>query len=164
MSPVSHRPQLLSCMRQSPVYEIRKTAAFAIGNLVKAHRENAEKLAAAGGVVQLVATLNDLEDDELSKKVFSALANMEDVALGVILRRVARLCTRLQRSCATQSSPSAAAAGSDTGGKANRLNGAGASGSEDMDVLTSQLSACHVYDRTCLVPCPSLCTVLEYCL
>jgi hypothetical protein len=79
----------------SPVYEIRKTAAFCIGNLVKNHRGNAEALGAAGGVAQLAAVLNDVEDDELSKRAFSALVQMEDVSLSVILGRVATLVRRL---------------------------------------------------------------------
>eukprot|EP00743_Colponemidia_sp_Colp-15_P007363 GILK01007950.1.p1 GENE.GILK01007950.1~~GILK01007950.1.p1 ORF type:complete len:768 (-),score=169.92 GILK01007950.1:144-2447(-) len=65
----------------SPVYDTRKTACFCLSNLVKSHKGNAEKLVLAGGVERLVEVLNDEEDDELSKKAFQTLSNMEDRAV-----------------------------------------------------------------------------------
>ena len=54
----------------SPSFDIRKAAIFCLDNLVTSHRQNAQLLADAGGVLNLVALLNDDEDDEISKKSF----------------------------------------------------------------------------------------------
>ena len=45
------------------------SAAFCVGNLVKGNPEAAAQVADSGGVVALMNLLNDVDDDELSKKV-----------------------------------------------------------------------------------------------
>ena len=49
-------------------HDIRKSAAFCTGNLVKNCRRNALLVSASSGVVALMNLLNDEDDDELSKK------------------------------------------------------------------------------------------------
>ena len=60
--------------------ELRKVAVFCLGNLIKGHNENALALDKAGGVVRLISVLNDEYEDELSKKAFLCLSNMESLA------------------------------------------------------------------------------------
>jgi len=73
-------PRVLAYLRH-PGHDVRKTAAFCIGNCVKGCRTNAEVVAAEGGIMTLVALLNDEEDDELSKKVRQVLVFVCAVAL-----------------------------------------------------------------------------------
>ena len=75
----------------SDLFDVRKAAVFCLDNLVTSHRENSKLLANAGGVLSLVALLNDDEDDEVSKKAFRTLTSMSDIAMSVILSHVAAL-------------------------------------------------------------------------
>ena len=74
----------------SPSFDIRKAAIFCLDNLVTSHRQNAKLLADAGGVLNLVALLNDDEDDEISKS-FPNVDKHGDIAMAVILGHVAAL-------------------------------------------------------------------------
>ena len=73
------------------LFDVRKAAVFCLDNLVSAHRNNCQLLADAGGVLSLVALLNDDDEDEISKKAFKTLSSMSDIALSVILRHIAAL-------------------------------------------------------------------------
>ena len=83
---LDHRgiPVLLS-LAQHPLYDVRKTAVFCIGNVVRGSeapeasaggdvagrgRSAAEEVVAAGGIMVLISLLNDEEEDELSKRVW----------------------------------------------------------------------------------------------
>ena len=52
-----------------------KAAAFCIGNLVRGCRENAVALASAGGVERLIDVMNDVDDDQTSKKVWGSVGS-----------------------------------------------------------------------------------------
>ena len=75
----------------SPPSTLEKPPFSVLDNLVTSHRQNAKLLADAGGVLNLVALLNDDEDDEISKKAFQTLTSMGDIAMAVILGHVAAL-------------------------------------------------------------------------
>jgi hypothetical protein len=80
----------------SELFDVRKAAVFCLDNLVTSHRENSRLLAEAGGVLSLVALLNDDDEDEISKKAFRTLTSMSDIALSVILSHVAALCCGIE--------------------------------------------------------------------
>jgi len=75
---------VLACLGDCS-HDIRKSAAFCTGNLVKNCRRNALLVSASSGVVALMNLLNDEDDDELSKKAFAALTHMEDVAVDAVM-------------------------------------------------------------------------------
>eukprot|EP00741_Cyanophora_paradoxa_P018844 tig00021098_g18190.t1 len=60
------------------IYEMRKSAAFCLGNLVRNHKGNQARVAGGGGVHTLAMLLNDVEDDELSKCAFNTLSSLEE--------------------------------------------------------------------------------------
>jgi hypothetical protein len=68
---VSHRSPLLPPHTPRAMCRpaVAKAAAFCIGNLVRGSRENAAALVAGGGVERLVDVMNDVDDDQTSKKV-----------------------------------------------------------------------------------------------
>ena len=54
-------------------------------------QENAKALAEAGGVLALVSMMNDIDEDEISKKAFTTLTSMGDIAIDVIIGHIAAL-------------------------------------------------------------------------
>ena len=54
-------------------------------------QENAQSLADAGGVLALVSMMNDIDEDEISKKAFTTLTSMGEIAIDVVLGHIAAL-------------------------------------------------------------------------
>ena len=54
-------------------------------------QENAKSLAEAGGVLALVSMMNDIDEDEISKKAFTTLTSMGAIAIDVIIGHIAAL-------------------------------------------------------------------------
>lgn len=75
----------------SSIYDVQKAAIFCLGNVVTNHPENAQQLADAGGVLALVGVMNDIDEDEISKKAFTTLTSMGSIAVDVIMGHIAAL-------------------------------------------------------------------------
>ena len=60
----------------SPIFQLRRTAAFCLGNLVRDHFENAQEVVTHGGVELLLRCVTDEEEDELSKTAYSTIAHL----------------------------------------------------------------------------------------
>jgi hypothetical protein len=75
---------------------VTKAAAFCVGNLVRHCRPNAVALAAAGGAELLVDVMNDIEDDEVSKKV--CVCHVSQGSVGLVDVRVCCVCLSCRRS------------------------------------------------------------------
>ena len=73
---------LLHLQLSSPVYQLRRIAAFCLGNLVRDNMRNAREVVIFGGVELLLCCVTDEEEDELSKTVRITLG-----WLGAIERR-----------------------------------------------------------------------------
>lgn len=101
----------------SPTYEVRRSASFCLGNMVKDNPQNAAALVAAGGVELLLLCLNDEEEDELSKTAYSTICQLGESGL-------CRLLSLVTHAAAGLGKP----AGKPAGGRAGRHGEAGGYG------------------------------------
>eukprot|EP00002_Diphylleia_rotans_P015393 TRINITY_DN2988_c0_g1_i2.p1 TRINITY_DN2988_c0_g1~~TRINITY_DN2988_c0_g1_i2.p1 ORF type:complete len:867 (-),score=153.67 TRINITY_DN2988_c0_g1_i2:76-2676(-) len=74
-------------------YDCRTTAAFCLGNLVKAHSENSKQLRECGGIMRLCEVVNDAEEDQLSHRAFVVLSNTNDIAIDAIAVEYGKIVT-----------------------------------------------------------------------
>ena len=64
---------MLVRLLRTGMYDPKKTACFALGNLIRNHPQNQAKAVHEGAVTLLTELINDEEDDELSKKAYECL-------------------------------------------------------------------------------------------
>ena len=80
---------LIQQQLSSPLYEARKTAAFCLGNLVRDNGANAADVVLHGGVEALKRSLDDEDDDELSKTAYSTVQHLGLAGVQQLLRVIA---------------------------------------------------------------------------
>lgn len=84
----------------SPMYEVRRSASFCLGNMVKDNSQNAAALVASGGVELLLLCLNDEDEDELSKTAYSTICQLGEAGLCRLLSLVTQAAAGLREPAA----------------------------------------------------------------
>ena len=82
----------------SAAYEVRRSASFCLGNLVKDNPANAAALVNSGGVELLLLCLNDEEEDELSKTAYSTICQLGGAGLVKLLSLITDASAALKES------------------------------------------------------------------
>lgn len=72
----------------SAAYDVRRSASFCLGNLVKDNDGNACVLVSSGGLERLLLCLNDEDEDELSKTAYSTICQLGEPGLAKLLELV----------------------------------------------------------------------------
>uniref|UniRef100_A0A7S3G8F1 Uncharacterized protein n=1 Tax=Palpitomonas bilix TaxID=652834 RepID=A0A7S3G8F1_9EUKA len=75
---------LLPLLRSS-VFDVKLHTCFALGNFIKGCPANAKELAECGGMPLLLSLITDNDEDEVSKRAFVVIANMQEVAVDHLL-------------------------------------------------------------------------------
>jgi len=88
---------LLHLQLSSPIFQLRRTAAFCLGNLVRDNSENASEVVAHGGVELLLRCLTDQEEDELSKTAYSTIAHLGEAGLHQLLHQAQEAALTLEQ-------------------------------------------------------------------
>ncbi len=79
---------VLELLDPSLPYHVSATAARCIEYLVKGHARNAAAMLRANGLERLVARVNDEDEDELSKRAFSAMLGLGSACVAPLVRLV----------------------------------------------------------------------------